>query len=343
MMFSFRNDYSETAHPRILKALVETNLEQVAPYGLDIHSKKAAEYMKKAMEYENVDIHLIPGGTQTNLLAVAAFLRPHEAVISADSGHIHGHETGSIEATGHKILAIPTSDGKLTVPAIEKVVSANSEEHTPRPKMVYLSNSTELGTVYTKAELTAISEYCKAHGILLFVDGARMGSALAWKGCGLSLSDYPRLTDAFYVGGTKNGAMLGEALVIVKDSLKEDFRLHLKQRGAMLAKGKILGIQFEELFRDGLFFQLAEHINQMADLLREGITALGYPFLVDSPSNQIFPIFPNTVLKQLEEKYDIGFWETVDDGHTAVRLVTAWATPEEQVRAFVADLKALTK
>lgn len=342
-MYSFRNDYSETAHPRILKALVDTNLEQVDAYGLDCHSQQAATFIKKAIGCENVDIHLIPGGTQTNLLAAAAFLRPHEAIISAQTGHIHGHETGSIEATGHKILAEPTPDGKLTVENLAHALKTNSEEHTPRPRMVYISNTTELGTVYNREEIEKLSAFCHSHRMILFIDGARMGSALKSKGCSLSLTDYPKYADAFYIGGTKNGAMLGEALVIVKDELKEDFRLHLKQRGAMLAKGKVLGIQFEELFRDNLFLDLATHINQMADLLRDGIAELGYSFLVDSPSNQIFPIFPNRVMEEMLKLYDFALWEQVDDTHSAVRLVTSWATPQEQVTAFLTDLKRLSR
>ena len=238
-MFSFKNDYSETAHPRILKMLADTSLIQTDGYSQDPYTAEAIALIRKKLEDETVDIHIIPGGTQTNVIAISAFLRAHEAVISVESGHINCHETGSIEATGHKVLTAPAADGKLTVDLIRQVYEANQEEHTPRPRLVYISNSTELGTIYTKGELSAIYDYCKAHGMYLFMDGARIGSALCCKGNDLTFPDLPRLCDAFYIGGTKNGAMIGEALVLCNDELKKDFRWHIKQKGAMLAKGKV--------------------------------------------------------------------------------------------------------
>ena len=340
-MYSFVNDYSETAHPAVLKALVDTNMEQCAGYGADEHCMNAAKYLKEKMNYENADIHFISGGTQTNLLAIAAFLRPVEAVISAATGHIEGHEGGAIEATGHKILTEDTPDGKLTVAHIKHAMAMNTEEYCPDPKLVYISNSTELGTVYNKAELEELSAFCKENDLILFIDGARMGSALACTD--LTLADYPRLCDAFYVGGTKNGAFLGEALVIVNDSLKKNFRRHLKQRGAMLAKGKVLGVQFEALFEGDLFMELAQHANSCMDVLRDGITELGYKFLVDSPSNQIFPIFPLDVLEKINEKYMVLDYMPMDDGSRCVRMVTSWATDKEQCHNFVKDLAAFTK
>jgi len=340
-MYSFVNDYSETAHPAVLKALVDTNMEQCAGYGADEHCMKAAALMKEKMNCQNVDIHFIPGGTQTNLLAIAAFLRPVEAVIAAETGHIEGHEGGAIEATGHKILTEKTEDGKLTVAHIKHAMAMNTEEYCPDPKLVYISNSTELGTVYNKAELQEISVFCKENDLILFVDGARMGSALACTD--LTLADYPQLCDAFYVGGTKNGAFMGEALVIVNDSLKKDFRRHLKQRGAMLAKGKVLGVQFETLFTGNLFLELAQHANSCMDVLRDGIKELGYKFLVDSPSNQIFPIFPMDVLEKINEKYMVLDYQPMEDGSRCVRMVTSWATDKQQCHNFVEDLKSFTK
>lgn len=337
-MYSFLNDYSETAHPAILKALVDTNMEQCVGYGVDEHCLQAAAYMKEKMGNANVDIHFIPGGTQTNILAAAAFLRPNHAIISAETGHIHGHECGSIEETGHKILAEITEDGKLTPAHLEHARLLNLEEYCPKPKMVYISNSTELGTVYNKAELEALYAYCKEHNMILFIDGARMGSALACTD--LTMADYPKLCDAFYVGGTKNGAFMGEAMVIVKDELKEDFRQHMKQRGAMLAKGKVLGVQFEELFRENLFMELAEHANHCMDVLRDGIAEQGYKFLCDSPSNQIFPIFPAAVLEKISEKYMVLDYLTMPNGDHCVRMVTSWATDLAQCHNFVEDLKA---
>ena len=224
---------------------------------------------------------------------------------------------------------------------IRQVYEATQEEHTPRPRLVYISNSTELGTIYTKGELSAIYDYCKAHGMYLFMDGARIGSALCCKGNDLTFPDLPRLCDAFYIGGTKNGAMIGEALVLCNDELKKDFRWHIKQKGAMLAKGKVLGIQFGCLFQDDLYLELASHANAMADILREGIAQAGYPFLVDSPSNQLFPIFPDDLLQELEKDYGVTVWGKVDDTHTAVRLVTSWATPEERCHEFVTTLRSL--
>ncbi len=339
-MYSFVNDYSETAHPLVLKALVDSNMEQCAGYGADEHCLRAAALMKKKMQTENVDVHFISGGTQTNLLAIAAFLRPCEAVISAVSGHIEGHEGGAIEATGHKIITEPTPDGKLTVDNIKHALAMNAEEFCPDPKMVYISNSTEFGTVYNKAEIEALSKFCRENNLLLYCDGARMGSALACTD--LTLADYPQFCDAFYVGGTKNGAFMGEALVIVNDSLKKNFRRHLKQRGAMLAKGKVLGVQFETLFEENLFLELAQHANSCMNVIREGVANLGYNFLVNSPSNQIFPIFPASILEKINEKYGVLVWEKYEDS-SCVRMVTSWATDIQQCHNFVADLASWTK
>ena len=340
-MYSFLNDYSETAHPAVLQALIDTNMEQCVGYGADEHCQQAIAYMKEKMNCQNVDIHFIPGGTHTNILAAAAFLRPIDAIISADTGHIHCHETGSIEAVGHKLLVETSPDGKLTVEMIDHAWKLNQEEFCPTAKMVYISNTTEMGTAYNKAELEALYAYCKAHDMILFIDGARMGSALACTD--LTFEDYPKLCDAFYVGGTKNGALMGEAMVIVNDSLKAGFRQHMKQRGAMLAKGKVLGVQFETLFKENLFMELAQHANDCMDILRDGITELGYKFLCDSPSNQIFPIFPLDILAKIGEKYVVMDYIDMPDGQRSVRMVTCWATEKEQCHNFVSDLKAWTK
>ncbi|GKX66480.1 threonine aldolase family protein [Inconstantimicrobium mannanitabidum] len=342
-MYSFKNDYSEGAHPRILNALIESNLEQTAGYGEDCYTTKAVEILKEKIKCENVDIHFISGGTQTNLIAISAFLRPHEAAIAANTGHIFVHETGAIEATGHKVISTKVNDGKLTVENIKAVLEEHTDEHMVKPKLVYISDSTEIGTIYKKVELEAISAFCRENNLILFVDGARLGSALSCEENDLELSDLARLTDAFYIGGTKNGALLGEALVICKDSLKEDFRFHIKQKGALLAKGKVLGIQFLELFKDNLYFDLASHANNMAKLLNKEIKKMGYSFLTESPSNQIFPILPNTIIKKLEEKYSFTIWSKVDNNNTVIRLVTSWATKQDAVKDFIEDLKILTK
>lgn len=340
-MFSFRNDYSEGAHPRILHALLETNLEQADGYGEDQYCHEAADMIKEKIGRDNLDIHFISGGTQTNLIAISAFLRPHEAVIAPFSGHIAVHETGSIEATGHKIVTMAGTEGKLGPEDVKKALEAHTDEHMVKPKLVYISNSTEVGTIYTKAELTALSAYCRGHKLILFMDGARLGSALASDLNDLTLNDIASLVDAFYIGGTKNGALLGEALVICTEALKEDFRFHIKQKGALLAKGRLMGIQFRELFRDNLFFELAAHANQLAAKIQVALRAEGCAFLFTSPSNQIFPILSNRVIKELEKNYAFHIWEQVSDDYSAIRLVTSWATKEEVVDAFIADFKRL--
>lgn len=338
-MYSFKNDYSEGAHPRILNALLESNLVQEEGYGEDQFSRKAIELLKERIGRTDVDIHLISGGTQTNLIAISAFLKPHEAAMAASTGHILGHETGAIEATGHKVLSIEAEHGKLTPANVQAVLDGHPDEHMVKPKLVYISNSTEIGTIYTKNELEQLSDFCKKNNLILYMDGARLGSALCSEENDLQLSDLPRLVDAFYIGGTKNGALFGEALVICRDALKEDFRYHMKQKGALLAKGRLLGIQFLELFRDNLFFDLADHANKMARVLREEISKANIGFLTHSPSNQIFPILPNKLITELERKYAFHIWEKVDSDHSAIRLVTSWATKEEKVAAFLVDLK----
>jgi threonine aldolase len=338
-MYSFKNDYSEGAHPRILNALIESNLVQEDGYGEDHFSRKAIELLKQKMGRTDVDIHLLTGGTQTNLIALSAFLRPHEAAIAANTGHILTHETGAIEATGHKVISIETDDGKLNPAYIKSVLDAHTDEHMVKPKLVYISNTTEIGTLYRKNELQQLNDFCQANDLILFMDGARLGSALTSTENDLELSDLPALVDAFYIGGTKNGALLGEALVICRDSLKVDFRFHMKQKGALLAKGRLLGIQFLELFRDNLYFDLAIHANKMAGLIRDEMSKLNVTFLTQSPSNQIFPILPNSLITLLQKNYSFFIWEKVDSDHSAIRLVTSWATKEEEVLAFIEEMK----
>lgn len=342
-MYSFKNDYSEGAHPRILNALLETNLQQEDGYGEDSYSQKAIELLKGKIGRSDVDVHLLTGGTQTNLIAISAFLRPHEAAIAATSGHIATHETGSIEATGHKVVTIEAESGKLTASHVKAVLDMHTDEHMVKPKLVYISNSTEIGSIYLKSELRELRDFCDAHNLILFMDGARLGSALCAEENDLSLEDLPDLVDAFYIGGTKNGALLGEALIICRESLKEDFRYHMKQKGALLAKGRLLGIQFLELFKDNLFFDLAFHANKMASLLRAAFEEESFTFLTHSPSNQIFPILPDTLIAELQKKYAFLVWERVDGDSSAVRFVTSWATKEEAVAEFIEDMKKLVR
>lgn len=340
-MYSFKNDYAEGAHPRILQALIESNFVQEEGYGGDRFTQKAIELLKEKIGRTDVDIHLLSGGTQTNLTAISAFLRPHEAAIAASTGHILTHETGAIEATGHKIISVETENGKLYPSQIKTVLDLHTDEHMVKPKLVYISNTTEIGSIYNKSELTDLKDFCEENNLILYMDGARLGSALCSVENDLKLSDIPALVDAFYIGGTKNGALLGEALVICRNSLKEDFRFHLKQKGALLAKGRLLGIQFYELFKDDLFFELAQHANKMATILGEACSNAQFSFLTHSPSNQIFPILPNEIIAELQKNYSFIVWEKVDSTHSAIRLVTSWATKEEEVRKFVEDLKEL--
>lgn len=340
-MYSFKNDYSEGAHLNILKLMVETNLEQNTGYGEDKYTEAAIKVLKEKIQKTDIDIHLIPGGTQTNLIAISSFLRPYEAVISANTGHILVHETGAIEATGHKVISVDVNDGKLNINHIKDVLESHTDEHMVKPKLVYISNPTEIGSIYKKDELEKISKYCKENDLIFYMDGARLGSALCSKENDLTLFDIANLLDSFYIGGTKNGALLGEALVICNESLKKCFRFNIKQKGALMAKGRVLGIQFYELFRENLYFELAEHANKMADLFNKEIKMLGFEFLTNSPSNQVFPILPNRVIEKLQEDYQFYIWEKIDSENSAIRLVTSWATEEVRVKEFIERLKEL--
>ena len=291
-MYSFQNDYSEGAHPNILRALETINYHQNNSYGLDEHCDNARDKIQEALENYGVDIHFITGGTLTNLTFLSHALRPYEAVISADTGHINTHETGAIEASGHKVLSIPCTDGKLTADLIRPVLKQHENEHWVEPRLVYISLPTELGTVYTKEELEKLYQFCKRHNLYLYIDGARLAMALAVEETQLTLKDLPDLCDAFYIGGTKNGAMFGEALILVNDDLKDHFRFNMKQRGAILAKGWMIGVQFEELFQDNLYLELGKRSVALAQRLKEGFIDCKIPFLCDSPTNQLFP-FPD--------------------------------------------------
>lgn len=337
-MYSFTNDYSEGAHPKILESLMTNNLIQQGSYSLDTHTAHAIDLIKAEIQRSDADVHLIAGGTQTNLITIATALRPYQAVISAATGHINVHETGAIEATGHKVLALQTEDGKLTPALVQETLDFHSDEHMVQPKMVYISNSTEIGTQYSKAELEALHHICRKNDLYLFMDGARMGSALTSSTNDLTLADIASLVDVFYIGGTKNGALFGEALVICSPDLKPNFRFMIKQRGAMLAKGWLLGIQFEELFQNNLFYDMAAHANQMADRLRTALIKKGCSFASDSMTNQLFPILPDSVVEKLGQDYTFNIDRKYDDTHTVIRLVTSWATTEEGVNSFIASL-----
>ena len=343
-MIRFENDYAEGAHPAVLQALIDTNTCQTPGYGVDSYCEAARATIRRLCEREDVDVHFLVGGTQTNTIAICAALRPHQGVIAATTGHIAVHESGAIEATGHKVLTLPSPDGKLRAAQVRDYVLAHRAdatcEHMVQPAMVYISQSTENGTIYTLEELDALWQVCQALDILLYIDGARLGYALSVPGA-MTLPELAARCDMFYIGGTKVGALFGEALVIANPAVKKDFRYILKQHGAMLAKGRLLGVQFEALLKDGLYFEIGTRANAQAKRLRDAIDALGIPVLHDSPTNQQFPILPDTVLAALSEKYAYCFWERVDENHSAVRFCTGWATRDEDVEALIADLTAL--
>lgn len=337
-MYSFINDYSEGAHEKIIEAMVRTNREQTCGYGLDPHCENARHLIQQAIGRKS-DIHFLVGGTQANFTVISALLRPHQGVISADTGHINVHESGAVEATGHKVLTIKACDGKITAEQVEKMLTAHyadeSYEHIVQPGMVYISHPTELGTIYTKAELTALRDTCAKNKIPLFLDGARLGCALAAEGTDVTLKDIAELTDIFYIGGTKMGAMFGEAVVINNSELGKDFRYILKQHGGMMAKGRLLGIQFEELFKDGLYTELAKHAIKCAEKIKKAMKEKGYKFAVNSPTNQIFPVIPKTKLQEIKDEFAVGFWEKYDEENDVVRICTSWASDEKEIELFL--------
>lgn len=344
-MIRFECDYAEGAHPKILEKMVETNFEQTPGYGVDEYCESARNRIKQLCGNDKIDVHFLVGGTQTNMTVIAAMLRPHQGVISANTGHVNVHETGAIEATGHKVLTVASSDGKITAEQVEYVYKAHwndvTHEHMVQPGMVYISHPTENGTTYTKSELEELSKVCAECQLPLFMDGARLGYGLEADGSDLTLKDIAKLTDIFYIGGTKVGALFGEAVVISNDSLKKDFRYLMKQRGGMLAKGRLLGIQFDVLFSDNLYFEVSKHAVKLAMLIRKAFNEKGYEFLYDSYTNQQFPIIPNDKLEILSQKYSYSFWEKIDEKHTAVRFCTSWATREEDVKLLIADIESL--
>lgn len=341
-MIRFNCDYSEGAHPRILEKLAQTNLEQAPGYGQDTYCRQAADLIKSLCQTPQAEVHFLAGGTQTNLTVIAACLRPYQTVISADSGHINVHETGAIEATGHRILTVPEQNGKLTAEQIARCCKEHwlddNPEFAPQPKLVYISFPTEYGTLYSKEELSAIRRVCDENNLFLFADGARLGYGLEAPGNDVTLADLAACCDVFYIGGTKIGALLGEAVVIVNPKLQKDFRYFMKQKGAMLAKGRILGIQFLALFEDGLYFKLSKHADEMAQIIRQACAECGFEFLYDSPTNQQFPIMPDDLIKQLEELYAFSHTKRLDHRRSAIRICTSWATCREDVEQLVADI-----
>lgn len=341
----FQCDYNEGAHPRILERLLSTNLEQTPGYGEDVYCKRAAEKIRRACGDESLAVHFLMGGTQANLTVISAALRPHQGVLCARSGHINVHETGAVEACGHKVLALPSEDGKISADQVREACREHREnesfEHMVQPGMVYISNPTELGTMYSVEELKDLYEVCRESGIWLFLDGARLGYGLAAPDNTLSLQTIAGYTDVFYIGGTKVGALFGEAVVISDDSLKRDFRYLIKQRGGMLAKGRLLGLQFDELFTDNLYFDISARAILLAERIREAIDKKGWPYLAENRTNQIFPIVPDDALEKLSERFVYSYDHRVDESHSAVRFCTSWATKEENVDALISAIEEL--
>lgn len=346
-MIYFHNDYAEGCHESILKRLSQTNLEQTPGYGTDPYCAAAAGRIRELCRDDSLSVHFLVGGTQTNMTVIAAALRPHQGVVCAGTGHIHVHETGAIEATGHKVLALSSQDGKITAEQVRNLVDehrvSEAMEHTVQPKMVYISNPTELGTIYSREELEALSAYCRSNELYLFLDGARLGYGLEAADNDLTLPELARLCDVFYIGGTKQGALFGEAVVFSNSVLAEDFRYMIKQRGGMLAKGRLLGLQFDTLLQDNLYFQLARQANQKADQIRKVLSELGYSLYVPGSTNQIFAIIPDRVLDELAKNFTFSLECRIDEEHRAVRFCTSWATKQENVDALCDALREITK
>ena len=345
-MIRFNNDYSETCHESILNYISTRCVEQNPGYGTDTYCALASDLIKKKCACDDASVHFLVGGTQANLVLIAAALRPHQGVLAAKSAHINVHETGSIEAVGHKILPLESADGKISAQQVRQEVALHrtspDAEHTTQPKMVYISNPTEYGTLYSLEQLQQLSKVCRELNLLLYVDGARLGYGLTAKGNDIQLSDLAALCDAFYIGGTKVGALFGEAMVICNPILEEDFRYIMKQRGGMLAKGWLLGMQFCALFENDLYYSIASHANKYADRIRACIAELGYNLFLPGTTNQIFVILPDTLLSCLSEKFSYSYWERFDKSNSVVRFCTSWATKDADVLALCDELIRLT-
>ncbi|MBQ6662603.1 MAG: threonine aldolase [Firmicutes bacterium] len=343
-MIFFRSDYSQGAHPDVMEALIKTNLEHSDGYGLDAHCENAAAMIRDLIGKPDASVHMMVGGTPCNITLIAAALRPYEGVVAPRTAHCYFHETGGVEATGHRVIAMEGINGKLNPELIDRAWDEYEDEHTVVPRMVYISQPTEGGSLYSKAEMLAISEKCRERDMYLYIDGARLGTGLTSPACDFTIRDVAGLCDAFYIGGTKNGALFGEALVINNPAIDDHFRWMIKQNCGLLAKGRLIGVQFEALLaggEDSIYFRMARHSNEMASKLRAGLEELGLPFYSESPTNQIFPILPTPVVEKLEEEFFFYRWAPEKDGMIPVRFVTAWGTEEKEVDALLARIREL--
>jgi threonine aldolase len=336
--YLFFNDYSEGAHPRILEALNSSNDTQELGYGEDSFTLQATELIQEAISNKTAAIHFVSSGTLANIVCLSYLLKPYESVIALESGHINVYEAGAIEATGHKVHELAAVDGKLTPDAIQEFVNRMTDEHMVKPKVVYISQSTEIGSIYSKKELENIAEVVKRNNLYLYIDGARIGHAIMGKNADINLQQIADLTDIFYIGGTKNGGLMGEAIVIPNKNLHADFRRHMRQKGALLAKTRTVSLQFVEFFKDDLYFANAKYANQMAQQLADGLSQKGYRFLTQALTNQLFPILPNSLIAKLKQSFGFYEWQKLDSENTAIRLVTSWKTSKLAIEQFLASL-----
>ena len=337
----FMNDYGEGAHPLVMQRLMETNLEHTCGYGLDPYSLRAQALIREKTGQPGAAVHMMTGGTSANLIALSAFLRPYEAAIAAEGGHINVHETGAIEGSGHKVLVAEGREGKVSAEGVRAVCACHTDEHMVHPRLLYISQPTEIGTVYSLAELRALRAVCDEQGLILFVDGARLGSALTSEGCDVTLSDLAALADCFYIGGTKNGLLFGEAMVIVNPALQKDFRFMIKNRGGMMAKGRLCGLMFLTALEHDDYFAWARHANEMADIVRGAMRRAGISSFQQTATNQIFPIVTKDQRSKLEERVAFERWGDLPDGRCVIRFVTSWATQREEAEALADILEAL--
>lgn len=337
-MVSFESDYIAGAHPEVLRKLAETNLEALPGYGTDPYCESAKQKIRNLIEIPAADVFFLSGGTQTNAIVISTVLADYEGVIAAKTGHISTHEAGAVEYTGHEVLELPQAGGKIAPDTLNSYLTAyfadENHEHMTFPGMVYLSHPTEYGTLYSKAELTAVSEICRKYRLSLFLDGARLGYALMSRETDLTIADIAALCDVFYIGGTKVGALCGEAVVFTKDNMPRHFLTSVKKRGALLAKGRLLGVQFDALFTDNLYFRISRHAVDMADRMKEIFRSHGIPFYIQSPTNQQFVVLGNEQMNKLAKKVAFSFWEKKDDAHTVVRFATGWSTTENDLLAL---------
>ena len=340
-MYDFLNDYNQTVHPNLLKEFVDINNKKLSGYGLDECCDDAINSIKKILKSPNADVHFMAGGTITNLTMISHILKPYQAVIAAETGHINVHETGAIEATGHKVVTVKTEDGKLTPELIKPVLDYHCDEHMVQPKLVYISNTTELGTLYTKQELKQLYQFCQKHHLYLYLDGARLAMALAAKDNDITFPDLAKYTDAFYIGGTKVGAFAGEALIFNNLSINHDFRFNMKQKGAILAKSWIIAVQFKALMENNRYISLGKHSNDMAEKLKNLFETEGLTFAAKPQSNQLFVNFPNQLAKKIISQYAVDNLGQTDPSHICLRFCTSWATQEVEIENFAKQLKAL--